>query len=153
MIRPAWLQGLRRGAIFSGAPAVSGDVNLFPLTDRAADGALMAGLAVNDEGAAVAFVRRFEGRVFGLAVVGESNAIELWTHLTTQPNQKPLLGTVTPMKGRQYGATCDGMSRVYHYEITGGGRVDYRYNKEYRVSGSGDVHQIVQIVLVSLGSH
>ena len=84
---------------------------------------------------------------------GESNAIELWTHLTTQPNQKPLLGTVTPMKGRQYGATCDGMSRVYHYEITGGGRVDYRYNKEYRVSGSGDVHQIVQIVLVSLGSH
>ena len=64
-----------------------------------------------------------------------------------------LLGTVTPMKGRQYGATPDGMSRVYHYEITGGGRVDYRYNKEYRVSGSGDVHQIVQIVLVSLGSH
>ncbi len=43
-------------------------MNLFPLTDRAADGALMAGLAVDDEGAAVAFVRRFEGRVFGLAV-------------------------------------------------------------------------------------
>ncbi|MBK9560625.1 MAG: hypothetical protein IPO44_14065 [Candidatus Microthrix sp.] len=57
------------------------------------------------------------------------------------------------MKGRQYGATSDGMSRVYHYEITGGGRVDYRYNKEYQVKGSGDVHQIVQIVLISLGSH
>ena len=83
---------------------------------------------------------------------GESNALEFWTHLTTRPNQKPLLGTVTPMKGRQYGATTttDGMSRVFHYEITGGGRVDYRYNKEYQVKGSSDAHQIV---LISLGSH
>jgi hypothetical protein len=84
---------------------------------------------------------------------GESNAIELWTHLSTQPNQKLLVGTVTPMKDRQFGATPDGMLRVHHYQITGGGRLDHRYNKEYRVSGSGDVHQIVQIVLVSLGSH
>ena len=83
---------------------------------------------------------------------GESNAQELWDHLTTRPDREPLLGTVTPMKGHQYGPTADGMSRVYHYEITGGGRVDYRYNAEYRV-GRGDPHRVVQIVLIALGSH
>lgn len=41
---------------------------MFPLVDRAPDAALVAGLAVNDEAAAVAFVRRFEGPVFGMAV-------------------------------------------------------------------------------------
>ena len=67
--------------------------------------------------------------------------------MTTRPNQKTLLGTVTPMKGRQYGATTDGMSRVFHCEITGGGRVDYRYNRDYRNKGGSDVDQHV------LGSH
>ncbi len=43
-------------------------MSLFSLTDRAADAALVAGLAVNDEPAAVAFVRRFQGPVFGLAI-------------------------------------------------------------------------------------
>lgn len=43
-------------------------MSLFSLTDRVADAALVAGLAVNDEAAAVAFVRRFQGPVFGLAV-------------------------------------------------------------------------------------
>jgi RNA polymerase sigma-70 factor (ECF subfamily) len=43
-------------------------VNLISLTDRAPDAALIRALAVNDEAAAVAFVRRFQGPVFGLAV-------------------------------------------------------------------------------------
>ena len=43
-------------------------MTLFSLADRAPDAALVAGLAVNDEQASVAFVRRFEGPVFGLAV-------------------------------------------------------------------------------------
>ncbi|MFZ0529964.1 MAG: sigma-70 family RNA polymerase sigma factor [Propionicimonas sp.] len=38
------------------------------MTDRAADAALVSALAVHDETAAVAFVRRFQGPVFGLAV-------------------------------------------------------------------------------------
>lgn len=59
--------GLRRDAIRSVPPAVSFDVSLFQLTDRAADAALVAGLAVNDDPAAVAFVRRFQGPVYGLA--------------------------------------------------------------------------------------
>jgi RNA polymerase sigma factor (sigma-70 family) len=43
-------------------------VSLFSLADRAPDAALVSALAVNDEAAAVAFVRRFQGPVFGLAV-------------------------------------------------------------------------------------
>ncbi|MFZ1411470.1 MAG: sigma-70 family RNA polymerase sigma factor [Micropruina sp.] len=38
------------------------------MADRAPDAALISALAVNDETAAVAFVRRFQGPVFGLAV-------------------------------------------------------------------------------------
>lgn len=59
---------MRGGAIFSAPSDVSPDVTLFSLADRAPDAALVAGLAVNDEAATVAFVRRFEGPVFGLAV-------------------------------------------------------------------------------------
>lgn len=59
---------MRAGAIDSAAPAVSVDVALFSLADRAADAALVAGLVANDQPAAVAFVRRFQGPVFGLAL-------------------------------------------------------------------------------------
>ena len=43
-------------------------MSVYSLADRAPDAALMSALAVNDEAAAVAFVRRFQGSVFGLAV-------------------------------------------------------------------------------------
>jgi RNA polymerase sigma-70 factor (ECF subfamily) len=59
---------LRTAAIHSADSAVSPDVSVYSLADRATDGALMSALAVNDETAAVAFVRRFQGPVFGLAV-------------------------------------------------------------------------------------
>jgi RNA polymerase sigma factor (sigma-70 family) len=39
-----------------------------PRVDRAADAALLAGLAVGDPEAATAFVRRFQGSVYGLAL-------------------------------------------------------------------------------------
>lgn len=41
---------------------------LFSRADAASDAALLAGLALDDEPAAAAFVRRFQGPVFGLAV-------------------------------------------------------------------------------------
>lgn len=69
-----------------------------------------------------------------------------------RPDQKRLLGTVTPMKGRHNGTTADGMSKVYHYDITGGARLHYRFNRDYR-GGDGDEHCVVQIVSISLGSH
>lgn len=56
------------GAIPGGGRDVQPDVPLFSAADRAADAALVAGLAVRDESAAAAFVRRFQGPVFGLAI-------------------------------------------------------------------------------------
>lgn len=67
MIRLRPRIGLRPGAIRSAPSSVSTDVTAFSLADRAPDSALMAGLALNDEPASVAFVRRFQGPVFGLA--------------------------------------------------------------------------------------
>ena len=43
-------------------------MGLFSGADRTSDAALIAGLALSDEAAATAFVRRFQGSVFGLAV-------------------------------------------------------------------------------------
>jgi RNA polymerase sigma factor (sigma-70 family) len=43
-------------------------VRALTLAERAADAALVAGLAVGDESAALAFVRRFQSAVFGLAL-------------------------------------------------------------------------------------
>ncbi|PKQ21844.1 MAG: RNA polymerase subunit sigma-70 [Actinobacteria bacterium HGW-Actinobacteria-5] len=43
-------------------------MSVFSLADRAPDAALVHALAVNDDAAAAAFVRRFQGPVFGLAV-------------------------------------------------------------------------------------
>ncbi|MCV7230416.1 hypothetical protein [Mycolicibacterium komossense] len=56
------------------------------------------------------------------------------------------------MKGGHVGAS-GGMSRVYHYEITGGARLDYRYNAEYKTGAGGDAHQVVQVVSIDLGGH
>ena len=84
---------------------------------------------------------------------GQSNARELWKHLTSQPDQAPELGTVTPMKGGHNKAK-GGMSRVYHYEVTGAARVDYRYNPKYTTdSADADEHKVVQIISIDLGSH
>lgn len=47
---------------------VSTDVVAFSRAERADDAALLAGLALDDEGAALAFVRRFQAAVHGLAV-------------------------------------------------------------------------------------
>lgn len=68
MIRVKRRERLRPEAIPAGTPDVSPHVTMFSLADRAPDAALVAGLAVNDEQATVAFVRRFEGPVFGVAV-------------------------------------------------------------------------------------
>ncbi len=55
-------------AIPAGPADVPGGVDLFPRADRAADAALVAGLALDDEQAAVAFVHRFQRPVYGLAL-------------------------------------------------------------------------------------
>ena len=68
MIRPARRNGLRPAAIRRGRSSVSSGVTFLSLADRASDAALVSALALDDEPAAAAFVRRFQGPVFGLAV-------------------------------------------------------------------------------------
>lgn len=55
-------------AIQQPAPAVFPDVHAISMADRAADAALVHGMAIDDQPAAAAFVHRFQGAVFGLAV-------------------------------------------------------------------------------------
>lgn len=67
-VRPKADEGLRPAAISFRPARVSPGVGVLSFADRAADVALVEGLAVDDGPAAVAFVRRFQSAVFGLAV-------------------------------------------------------------------------------------
>ena len=67
-VRAGDSKGLQDDAIPETGRDVSPSVQLSPRTDRAADAALVAGLAVGDPPAATAFVRRFQGNVYGLAL-------------------------------------------------------------------------------------
>lgn len=58
----------RPAAIPGGAPHVPLHVTPVSRADRAADAALLAGLALDDPDVSAAFVRRFQGAVFGMAV-------------------------------------------------------------------------------------
>lgn len=68
-VRASGRTGLRPPpAIPEAASDVTPGVQLSPRADRAADAALIAGLGVGDPPAATAFVRRFQGSVYGLAM-------------------------------------------------------------------------------------
>lgn len=58
----------RDGAIPASPASVSPDMPRVPRADRAVDAALLAGLAVADPQATSAFVARFQGAVFGMAL-------------------------------------------------------------------------------------
>ena len=66
-IRATGDAGLRAAAIQPGARFVDRDVSS-PYHAELADDALVAGLAVEDADAATAFVRRFQAKVFGMAL-------------------------------------------------------------------------------------
>jgi RNA polymerase sigma factor (sigma-70 family) len=79
--------------------SVSGDVQLSTYADRADDAALVAGLAVDDPPAATAFVRRFQGQVFGLALsvtrdsslaedVAQEAFVRAWRAATTYDSRR-----------------------------------------------------------------
>ena len=89
---------------------------------------------------------------------GEQNARQLWEHLAHRADQPPLLGTSTPLKGAHAGP-ANGWSRIYHYEVSGPGRVDYRHHTKFdggdkkTADGKYDQHPCVRIVDISMGSH
>ena len=53
---------------------------------------------------------------------GDQNVQQLWNHLAYRPDQLPLLGSVTRLKGGHMKGK-EGWSDVHHYEITGAGRI------------------------------
>lgn len=67
-VRSTGNEGFTSSAISEGTEDVPTDVHSFPRAERAADAALVAGLALDDPPAATAFVQRFQARVFGLAL-------------------------------------------------------------------------------------
>jgi RNA polymerase sigma factor (sigma-70 family) len=68
VVRPDASGGLRREAIVPGTSDVPQAVSALSLAERTADAALVLGLTTGDEDAAVAFVRRFQSAVYGLAL-------------------------------------------------------------------------------------
>src|SRR5262245_65842704 len=91
-------------AISGRSPHVSPALQLSTYADRADDAALVAGLAVDDPPAATAFVRRFQGPVFGLALsvtrdaslaedVAQEAFVRAWRAATTYDSRRGSVGT------------------------------------------------------------
>lgn len=57
------------------------------------------------------------------------------------------------MKGKHHAAKWPGYSRTIHYEISGAGRIDYQYAEKTTEGALGDVHSVVKILSIDLGSH
>ena len=83
---------------------------------------------------------------------GDQNMQQLWNHLAYRPDQPPLLGSVTRLKGGHVKGK-NGWSDVHHYEITGAGRIDYQFDTHYIGGTKGDPHAVVKIVRIDMSSH
>lgn len=87
----------------------------------------------------------------GIDRAGVKNMIDLWDHLAFRPDQPPILGTVTRLRGGHMKGS-DGWSTVHHYELTGAARVDYQSHPRF-VGEHGDEHGVVKIIKISFDSH
>ena len=81
------------------------------------------------------------------------NAQQFWDHVANTPGRPPRVGTSTVMKGKHNSPKWAGYSKTIHYEITGAGRIDYQYADATAEGGKGDVHAVVKILSIELGSH
>lgn len=84
--------------------------------------------------------------------VGAGSAQRLWDHLAYRADQPPEVGTVTRLKGGHMKGT-GGWSDVHHYEVSGAGRVDFQFHKEFTGGETGEPHAVVQIIRISMSSH
>jgi hypothetical protein len=85
--------------------------------------------------------------------VGLANAQQFWDHVAMTPGQKPRVGTSSVMKGKHNAPKWPGYSKTIHYEITGGGRIDYQFNPSATDGSRGDPHGVVKIMSIGLSSH
>lgn len=84
--------------------------------------------------------------------VGLQNASRAWDYLAHTPNSPPRIGQCTKLKGTDKFAK-NGWSAVYHYEVSGAGRIDFQYNQAFTGGGRGDSHPVVRIIRLDLSSH
>jgi len=85
--------------------------------------------------------------------VGLDSARQFWDHVAHSPGQPPAVGTSTVLKGKHHGPKWPGYSRTIHFEISGAGRIDYQYATATTEGAAGDVHAVVKIMTIELGSH
>ena len=85
--------------------------------------------------------------------VGLENAQQFWDHVAMTPGEPPAVGRSSVMKGKYAEPHSAGYSKTIHYEITGAGRIDYQYNALSTEGAKGDVHGVVKILAIDLGSH
>jgi len=85
--------------------------------------------------------------------VGLGNAQQFWDHVAFTPSEHPRVGTSSVMKGKHNGPKWPGYSKTIHCEISGAGRIDYQYNPASTEGAEHDVHGVVKILTIDLGSH
>ena len=84
--------------------------------------------------------------------VGIEASQQFFDHIANTPGQIASLGATTILKGSLGRPIAEGFSRTVHYEISGGGRLDFQYNDAY-VGLQGDAHPVVFILRIDLASH
>lgn len=91
------------------------------------------------------FLKRWEELV---GRVGLTGAQQLWDYLTTQPGEPGPYRCVSKMRG-----TGKGKPTVWHYEVSGAGRVDFRVELHHEAKSGMGAHPTVFIIGINFGSH
>lgn len=85
--------------------------------------------------------------------VGLTSAQQFYDHVAFTPDKPPRINSSVIMRGKAGTPKFVGASRTVHYEISGAGRINYQFVREYRGGASGDPHPVVFILTIDLGSH
>jgi hypothetical protein len=81
-----------------------------------------------------------------VADIGEEMASQCWDHLARDPANPSAINSTTMLKGKAFGPTPDGFSRVVHYRTSSSWRVDYRYHQAFSGGERGDPHQVTVVL-------
>lgn len=84
--------------------------------------------------------------------VGLQNAQQFYDHVAQRPGSPPDVGASVIFRGEKGRPIGPGFSNTVHYEITGAGRINYQFNDYYQ-GPKGDLHPVVVILTIDLGSH
>lgn len=85
--------------------------------------------------------------------VGLGSARQFWSYVSSTPGAHPSVGSSVVLKGKHNRAKWPGYSPTIHYEISGAGRIDYQFAPATTEGADGDIHAVVKIQTIDLGSH